>query len=329
MAAGLVLHAGVARGRFIAPGLDTAGLTDAADIVAAGRIARVTPTGRIQPAGTAPNQHEALEVGEATLDVAFVLKGAPSATRITFEFIPEALDPRGVALGEYRIFFLVRRGDRFGVVDDYNPSVAAVPGVTVPPEDTEPIDRVADLVGPWLVGPASTKAQKMDALWTLRWSRGPRTIDFLRRGVADSNDLVRLTAVGALLALHDTSQLALAEDVLMHPEQHTSDAVLAVRVGLQWGGGGPTAVPMLSRLMKSPDALTRRTAATLLFQVKSPDGVPALVGGLDDDDPEVRRMSTVGLSAITGEKPSIRLRGDSEAIENYWRAWARQRGLLP
>jgi hypothetical protein len=309
--------------------LNTAAFTAAADLVVSGRVAHVAPTGRTRSVDVAFNQPENLEVYEATFDIALVLKGSPPSRRMTFEFLGAPSDSRGTVSGAYRIFFLVRRDNGFAVVDNSFPSVAAAPDATFPPEDVEPIDRVVDLVAPTLVAPTSTRAQKLETLWTLASSHGPRAVEFLRRGVADPDDDIWQRALGMLLALHDTSRLALAEDVLMRPERHTSNAALDVRAGLETGLNDPAAVPMLSRLMKSPDALTRRTAATLLFQVKSPDGVPALVGGLDDDDPEVRRMSTVGLSAITGEKPSIRLRGDSEAIENYWRAWARQRGLLP
>ncbi len=310
--------------------LNTAAFTAAADLVVSGRVAHVAPTGRTRSVDVAFNQPENLEVYEATFDIALVLKGSPPSRRMTFEFLGAPSDSRGTVSGAYRIFFLVRRDNGFAVVDNSFPSVAAAPDATFHPEDVEPIDRVVDLVAPTLVAPTSTRAQKLETLWTLASSHGPRAVEFLRRGVADPDDDIWQRALGMLLALHDTSRLALAEDVLMRPERHTSNAALDVRAGLETGLNDPVAIPMLTRLMKAPDARTREAVVSILGRLRSPDGVPALASGLDDEDSNVRRLAVAALSEITGEQPPVDLHVDTlDALEAYWRAWAHQRGLLP
>jgi len=207
------------------------------------------------------------------------------------------------------------------------------------------------------------------ALDTVSRFRTPESIDLLRRAVKEETGATQLRAAVALIGFDDMLALSVLEDPLLHgtpvngtvqpTTSHTPSDGNGVRVA-GFGSIGPAingralqqvkdpaAVPILVRLMASPDANTRQGAAGALrgimqlkyrgmdrWQRSWPDSIDlssvtdAMIKGLDDPDETVRYFSVCTLMEINlnPHYPATFLFKDNEqAYLNGWKSWAKQR----
>jgi HEAT repeat protein len=84
---------------------------------------------------------------------------------------------------------------------------------------------------------------------------------------------------------------------------------------------GAPAVPALIKCLSHPSRLVRGEAAKTLGQIKDPSAGPALVGALEDDDRDIRRLAAAGLVGL-GHKGLAPLL--SALIERPGSLWLRQ-----
>jgi len=188
------------------------------------------------------------------------------------------------------------------------------------------------------------------ALNTIEQSRDIRATDLLRRAVHEETGENQISAAVSLLGRDDLLALSVLEEPLTQGTQFTGTVQPTTTHtpsegnGVQVAGFGhigtwkigrslqrvkdPAAVPILIRLMASPDSETREGASGALRNFASPDSTDVMIAGLDDSDEMVRYFSVCTLIEIAGDGhyPAISIFEDDE--KDYlkeWKTWAKNR----
>lgn len=184
-----------------------------------------------------------------------------------------------------------------------------------------------------LANPKSSEMEKTHALWDL-WSLQDDASTPIFQDVVKSQPApLNVLAAAFLVNRNDLTGLPLLEAHLMKSWK------------LVWESGdmnlgrvlefveNPEAIPVLSRLMKAPDKGVRRSAARALGNTKSKRAIEALIGGLDDEDSDVRWACVSGLAEIVGYGKGERgwgpahdaFKNDEQLYLDHWREWAKNR----
>lgn len=179
----------------------------------------------------------------------------------------------------------------------------------------------------------STDTEKSHVLWDIRNLPGDRSTKLLRDAAQHQPSPVNVLAAAFLTGRGDISALPLLEPELMKSANWKSGGV-SMDLGAMIGNiDNPAAIPILARLMNAPDAKTRQGAARSLRHTTSNGAIEPLIGGLYDEDWEVRWLSVLGLAEIVGSPKGERSRPPSrDSFQNneqpclaHWRKWAETR----
>lgn len=323
----LVASAAVpARARLI-PGLNLWALCDQADVIVVGRVVDVRPGGPTTVEGYAGR----LMVAQLTVDK--VLKGPTKSGSVNFSFSVLAVPVvsagyPGIGPGQYGVFFLRRAESGYGVSDPYHPFVVAFPGA--PQTFGSLSDQVIGEVGHVLASRQASIDAKQKAMWMLQSVRTPAATAALKTASRDPDAAVRLLAIALLLARNDISELATAEEFLIHPphdlDQNLMDGLAyAIRDGVK----DPHAIPNLTRLLRYGNVTVRRGAVSALRNIGGKEAIGPLTQALGDSDDEVVWTAILGLALTTGDLhhgPGAQeeFKGEQkETYVNYWRNWAK------
>jgi hypothetical protein len=281
------------------PGLSVKGLVDSADEIIVGRIERVrqTGSGEIDYYGVKYSRSDYT----ADINVDETIKGEPVPHKFALSFSTPLSDPWGsVAEGHlepntYRVIFLNKTSSGYRFASPYYPTIPASP--TACGENWHVqlgkdayhavLRRVLDLLCT-----DSASGEKQSALFVLQGDRDSDAAPFLKAVLSlpavKSDATLRMCIVGDLLHWKDLSVLPTAEEDLFDPSVKSSfwpksNLVLAVS-SLEPG----TSIPLLARVLRSPDAEDRLAAARFLEYTNSPKALPILRSALDDSDRQVQ-----------------------------------------
>jgi hypothetical protein len=303
-------------------------LVEEADVIAVVEISRIDNAGPVTIA--VDGESLLADAHRADVNTERLIKGfCPN------QFILDFFTPRqfvgypGVGVGR-QIIFLKRRDNRYEFADRHFPSLPAAPG-TVSGIESDPLQEVVAELGRVVSSPAATQAQKWTVL--VRASGIPNVESFklsLQAGLstAENADL-KYKIQAELVSRGDCSQLSslvelLISDALSNEQRQTLLLVIENSVK------SPESLPMITRLLRSPDALSRRAAAEALWHIASPKEVPDLSRLLEDADREVRFYAVRALADIANE-PGWGGPSESEFQEHqqeyltHWQNWARSR----
>ncbi len=261
----------------------------------------------------------------ATLATDQVIKG-PGKSSLQFQFIvPDAqVGYGGIAVGDYRIFFLKGSGEPYQPVSPYYPSLVAVRGARLTAEGALP--RVFEALGAVVNSSSEPESVRQAAIYALWGARGRFATDALAIALDQDEPAIRLTAAAALLAGGDTRALPVAEAALNAPNSNaTPEALHNLAVAISEGIRDPGAIPALARLLGSPNLDARRAVALALRSIGSAAVVEPLVKALDDVDGDVKYTAVAALAEITGQPqwgPSLpEFLSNRQRYLDYWKAW--------
>jgi hypothetical protein len=302
------------------PGFSMSEIVARADVIVVGTVVTKTDSG-VSAVATA----DGVPLGRSVtvdLDVDRVLKGDPVSSVRMMLTVPDL--PRGfgtVDQGDYRVFFLSKKGDDYEPTSPYYPSVPAAPVRTSSARTA--LDRVAEVVGAALSDPGVDTNVKIQAVAALRGVRNEFATAALRQSLGSVRRDIRLSAAASLLASGDLEALAAAEPVLMSQDSSAESFLF----GLTEGVRDERAVPVLSRLLKAPNAKIRQATAHALRNIKSATSSRALVRALDDDDVMVKYDAVLGLAEFTGQSqwgPSVpAFQENPNRYIEHWKEWAK------
>lgn len=321
----------------LVPGLDLDALCRDAGLIIVGRAMRVKDVGPATRSGRGVAVHGRVKV--AGVEVVTTIKGeAPqNGLAITF-FLPDSfLGYHGIPPGQFGIFFLKRTTSGFEPANPYYPFVVATPGVSQAPGNA--LDRVIAQLGHAAIDLRADEQTRRQAVMTLEFVRTPSATLALRRATADPIQDVRLRAIAASLRRNDTTQLPAAEDILARDNSSADEYSLSLINGLanaiRVGVNDQRSIPLLARLLKSGNAITRRAAVVAIRRAKGGTATGPLSEALADSDDEVVWNAIAGLAEITGNLdhgPGTlkQFRGkQKEQYVNYWRNWAKSKKQRP
>lgn len=307
---------------------DVVSLCQRAAVIAVGRVsyAREIPQETLRSPSTSERFPTHKFVGR--LDVERILKGEAADRQLDFRFVlPDApIGYRGIAVGDFGVFFFRRDNDRLGILDPYYPFLVAAPGLGPPPGSL--VDQVVAEVARVFSYPAATRDVRMEAVTTLQ-SVGTRESTAALKDAAGGSDVrSRILALSALLQRGDTSVLpAVKEIALSSPEATDNDLMPAIGTALRYVHDSK-AIPILKDLLQAPNVWVRRGAAAALRNTHSQKAIPPLSKALYDSDREVRYYAAVGLGETTGQNewtPSIaNFTQNEKKFLEHWRDWAKQ-----
>jgi HEAT repeat protein len=179
----------------------------------------------------------------------------------------------------------------------------------------------------------STFEEKQSALFALNWTEDSSAAPFLKAALnlpdVRSNPTLRMSIVSDLLHWKDLSVLPLAEEDLFDqsvqsPFYPKSNLVLAIS-SLE----PQISIPLLARVLKSPDPDQRVAAARFLEYTNSQTALDILLAALDDPDREVQFAVMQSLGNLTKQhqwRPTtIDLDLHWNACIQHWREFETQR----
>ncbi|MFZ4774983.1 MAG: HEAT repeat domain-containing protein [Terrimicrobiaceae bacterium] len=184
-----------------------------------------------------------------------------------------------------------------------------------------------------LAGANSSVTEKSRAIWDLWHLRDDGSTRILQEAVKNQPAPLNVLAAAFLANRNDLTGLPLLEVELMKSSELKSGGV-NLKMGLMLQGiENPEAIPVLVKLMKSPDKGTRSGAVQALRNTKSKDAIESLVSGLYDEEWQVRWISTLGLAEIVGHGKGEKSWGpahdtfkkDEQLYLDHWREWAKNR----
>lgn len=311
--------------------VDLVKLCKDADLVILGKV---TSQVKLQPAN--------VQVGaagipgwlmEARLEVLNVLKGGPTDRDVAFNFVlpDEGIGYQDVPVGTVGVFFLRKDGRTFEVQDPYYPYVPAGHGGSV---TGDCLDRTVQLVAEVFQRSHGTLAQGRWARWAavqaVASAPGPTATAALKLASADTDPLVRIWAISALMSRDDLYALKLVEKLGPVPRETDVQNLTSMLGAAISGVKDPRALPQLSRLLTSADVNVRRGAAAALANMYEGAAVRQLVRALNDSDQRVRYYAVVGLGRITGQNkwtPSVAsFKKNEQRFLKHWRDWAKTNG---
>lgn len=184
-----------------------------------------------------------------------------------------------------------------------------------------------------LAGPNSSEQQKTNAIWDLWRLREDASTQILREAVRSQPVPLNILAAACLANRNDLTGLPLLETELMKSSESRSGGGKFNMGTMLRGIENPEAIPVLVKLMKSPDKGIRSGAVQALRNTKSKDAIEPLIGGLYDEEWQVRWISTLGLAEIVGHGKGEKSWGPSrdtfkkeeQLYLEHWREWAKNR----
>ena len=294
------------------PSLSIKGLVDPADLIIAGKVERVQQigVGSIELNGV---DYTRLDF-QAQMRVDETIKGGPAPVRFTFNYSTPAVDSvgnvaeGGLAPNAYRVVFLKKTATGYGFVSPYYPSIPAASKSCGPNwqvqlgEDAyhKVLQRLLDLLCT-----DSAAEEKQSALFDLNWNEDSSAAPFLRAALnlrdVKSTATLRMSIVSDLLHWNDLSVLPLAEEDLFDrsvksPFYPKSNLVLAIS-SLE----PHTSIPLLARVLKSPEPEERVAAARFLEYTNTQTALDILLSALDDPDREVQFAVMQSLGNLTNQ----------------------------
>jgi hypothetical protein len=326
------------------PTLSIKGLTNSADLVIAGTVERVQQTGTGDITYNGVDYPRLDYVADISVDE--TIKGDPVPRRFLFNFSTPSADARGnlapgsLPSNSYRVIFLSKTASGYKFASPYYPSVAASPKQCGPNWQVElgedayhkVLQRLLDFLCT-----DSTSEEKQSALFALNWNEDSSAAPFLKAALylpdVKSNPTLRMSIVSDLLRWKDLSVLPLAEEDLFDQSVQSSfypksNLVLAIS-SLE----PQISIPLLARVLKSPDAKQRVAAARFLEYTKSPTALDVLLSDLDDADRQVEFAVMQSLGNLTNQhewRPTT-IDSDShwDACIEHWREFEKQRKTVP
>lgn len=179
----------------------------------------------------------------------------------------------------------------------------------------------------------SSETEKTHALFDLWRLRDDASTQVLRDAVKGQPRPMNVLAAAFLVNRNDLTGLPLLGVELMKSNEWKSGRGNLNMGAMLRGIENPEAIPVLVKLMKSPDKGTRSGAVQALRNTKSKDAIEALIGGLYDEEWQVRWISTLGLAEIVGHGKGEKSWGPAhdtfkkaeQLYLDHWREWARNR----
>lgn len=322
----LLLVSSTAWAGIIAP-LRLAELVGSSDLIVIASVATIDNTGDVSLTINGITVPATTHVARLVID--HTLKGPSDPTTVECSFVMPRV-PIGYGLltgGAYRLVFLKQDAGRWVFTNPSYPSLPAVPSRSV--VGRTDFARVVAALGNVLDSPAVDAVEKRQIIGHLSRAGLPEAIAELRRTVKNSDETVRLSATGALLAHGGIDSLFAAEAALMNPSPAVPEDVLQdVRVGIR-AVTDTGAIPALGRLLTAGAPETRLAAAAALRANRTAAAIPHLVTALNDTDAEVRYTAVIGLAEATKDSahgPSrTRFLADEATYLSYWKGWAQKR----
>lgn len=118
------------------------------------------------------------------------------------------------------------------------------------------LERTVNVVGQVLLTSRVAEDRRV-AIRVLSSALSDRATEFLQQGAKDTDSVVKMQAISALLNRNDIETLGLAERTLFNPpagtEPYLLDNISAALEGIK----DPRAIPVLQRLLRSPNSRTR------------------------------------------------------------------------
>lgn len=184
-----------------------------------------------------------------------------------------------------------------------------------------------------LAGANSSVIEKSHALSDLCHLRDDGSTQILRDAVKNQPAPMNVLAAAFLVDRNDLTGLPLLEVELMKSSEWKSGGVKLNMGAMLRGIENPEAIPVLTKLMKSPDKGARSGAVQALRNTKSKDAIESLIGGLYDEEWQVRWISTLGLAEIVGHGKGEKSWGpahdefqkNEQLYLDHWREWAMNR----
>jgi hypothetical protein len=261
----------------------------------------------------------------AQLRVDRQLKGNVSSKGVSLEFVvPDAPGGfRGVASGQYGMFFLKATPNTFNFSDPIYPSLPAVLNASVGLGSA--LDRVTIMLGKVLMSSNVAEYDRSEALDVLGDLATPLALKILEEAMKQASGGQRLVIAAKLVARNDLAGLSTVEGALVHRSELSTDQAVDL-AGSLGGLKDPRSIPTLTRLVKIDNAAVRRNAAVALRNSGASAALEPLSLLLEDRDIQVRYYAVVGLGEITHQDdwtPAFdEFREHEIHYLSHWRAWA-------
>jgi len=304
---------------------------NAADLIVVADVKQIRHLGPGEPIQFRDEMLQAEEYS-ADLSVSRILKG-PKLDEVSVRYaLP--LTPvgyRGLSRG-IRMVFLRRDKNEYRLANPYYsnfPATFESLGEGASPETPSQLVLTNMLA---VLASASTSSSDKYEIIRVDYAlpKSEETITALRKGLSVSTDTgLSEKLQGELICVGDLSQLPGAADLLLKN--------FATQNGRDWllyaiGNcvRNARAIPMLERLLSSPDNIVREAATQALWHIGTQAAVPALVQKLQDPDEKVLFYAVRGLSDIAGEYgwggPSEReFHENQQKYVTHWQEWAKNR----
>lgn len=309
------------------PMLELASLVQSSDTIVVGEVFQVSNIEKTTK--NIRGQDMPVDLMQALLRVDRVIKGqVGEVVKVQFLVPKFGMGYKSLTAGSYRIVFLTRSSSVFEFTSPYYPSFPATSAYSG--QHNSPLDSVISEMATALEATSTSDNDKKVIIWALRNVKTTISSQALKLAAYDkTSELVRFTAVAALLARGDISVLPLAEhafaaDTNISRDDETRQNLLAA---IYEGVRSEQAIPILRRLFNSSDVRVRRVMAMALRNTNSRQVVPDLSRALHDTDSEVRYCAVIGLAEITNQDTWRPLEDDFRSNEDhylaYWKKWVR------
>jgi HEAT repeat protein len=282
------------------PGLNLSQLVGGADVIVAGSLLAIEDSGTTY--ADVSGSRQVVHQMTGPIQIGVVLKGTAPIPALTLRWIlpEESYGYTGVPEHIYRLIFLHRSGSTYGLASVYYPTLPAIPGIKM--EGATALDRVINQLAAVVHSGAGNAQDRIEAINALGTVENLNVTSTLRDVLSDRARSVQLQAATVLLEHNDISALPLAEATLSRPRSDVSPYLVHnLLYAISGGVRDEKAIPGLSRLVKSRDVETRRSAASALRNTGSRLAIDPLIAALGDEDFEVRYYSAIGLAEITGQ----------------------------
>jgi hypothetical protein len=309
----------------IVPILQVSRLAQDADLVILGEITSIT--------GSDPHvgSNDRRYLVQAVIRVIDTVKGTTNLSSIEVRpsnQIPIDMAASGLAIGEYRLFFLNSTNSGYVFTSPYYLSLPAAPGRKVNSSDivTEVVGQLENVINS-----GSHRGAKLEAIHALSTVNTNAATNALK-GIATNDDIVvRFSGATELLRRNEISSFNFVQGVLVKPDSMPQYLIHNANYAIRDGVKDPAAIPVLRSLLKHPSDETREAAAEALLHTGSSAAIPGLLTALNDSNNEVRFIGVLGLSEITQQRKERPTRGefmnDQGRYLSYWSQWATTNGF--
>jgi len=271
------------------------------------------------------------------------IKGEPIPFRFTFKYSRPGVDrimanlpEGGLAPNTYRVVFLKKTTTGYVFVSPYYPSLPAARKSCGPNWQIELGEDAYHKVLQRVLNVLCTTSgleEKRVALFTLNWNQDSSAAPFLKAALSlpnvKSDPTLRMSIVSDLLQWKDLTVLSLAEEDLFdrsvksafYPKSNLMLAISSLEPRIS--------IPLLARVLKSPEPEERVAAARFLGYTRSQTVLDILLSALDDPDRQVQFAVMQSLGNLTKQYQWRPATIDSDSNWNdciqHWREFEAQR----